>query len=46
MATVYKKTTFNALQSIPARTPSAEENLKISQTLNNFVSYFKAKHLS
>ena len=46
MATVYKKTTFKALQASTARTPSEEEISKINQTLTNFVSFFKAKHLS
>lgn len=45
MATVYKKTTFKEIQNRNVQKVDETTKNEISNTISNFVTYFKAKHL-
>lgn len=46
MATVYKSTTYKAVDTRTIQTADATKSSAISTTLTNFFNYFKTKHLS
>lgn len=45
MAQIYKKTTYKHLQNSSSRPVSDTDKNKVTEIINNFVTYFKAKHL-
>lgn len=45
MATVYKSFTTSDINDRNIRTLTADEKLKVSNVLTNFITYFKNKHL-
>ena len=46
MATVYKSTTYKAVDTRAIQTADAAKSNAISSTLTTFFNYFKTKHLS
>lgn len=45
MATVYKSTTYNAVNTRATSELSNSEKTAMNNTLTSFFTYFKAKHL-
>lgn len=46
MATVYKTFTTDEVNNRTITNLSSAQKTSVNQTLSNFISYFKAKHLS
>lgn len=45
MATVYKSTTYKEIDNREITPVDSTQNTKITNTLSNFFTYFKSKHL-
>jgi hypothetical protein len=46
MAQIYKKASYKDIQNDRLRDVSEADQIKVTQNIHNFVTYFKAKHLS